>query len=231
MKKISSTKKLIPCIFMILILVTLTTLAYANTEGKYNGKIDVNINGTYLDFDVDPIMQNDRVMLPMRKIFESLGASVDWNDASQTVTAKKDSKTIKLTIGSSTMYVNGSDVLLDAPAMIVDNRTLVPVRAVSEALGASVAWAGHGFDIVTISTYPITCEEALKVVSDFSRNYPVSGVDTEAIIAKYAIFDIFYYEPLDRVVYDIELGWPGDGRRGTASFVDVYTGEIIGGAN
>lgn len=223
-------KKIIVFIFAVL-LVTSNTLIYAHTEGKYNGKIDVNINGTYLDFDVDPIMQNDRVMLPMRKIFEYLGASVDWNDSSQTVTAQKGSTTIKLTVNSSTMFVNNKQVTLDAPAIMVNNRTLVPVRAVSEALGASVAWAGHGFDIVTISTYPITCEEALKAVADFSRSHPISGVDTEAFIAKYAIFDIFYYEPLDRMVYDIELSWPGNGQRGTATFVDVYTGEFAGGAN
>ncbi len=224
-------KKITVVIITILITVMSVMSVFANTEGKYNGKIDVNINGTYLDFDVDPIMQNNRVMVPMRKIFESLGATVEWNDSSKTITAKKDGKLIKLTIGSNQMLVNNNSIYLDAPATIVKSRALVPVRAVSEALEASVAWAGHGFDIVTISTYPVTCEEALGVVADFARTYRVAGVDTEAAIAKYAIFDIFYYEPLNKIVYDIELGWPGNGRRGTATFVDVYTGEIAGGAN
>ncbi|NPV90756.1 MAG: copper amine oxidase N-terminal domain-containing protein [Firmicutes bacterium] len=81
-------------------------------------------------------------MVPMRVIFEALGATVQWDDATKTVTATKDATVIKLTIGSETAYKNDESVSLDAPGMIVDDRTLVPLRFVSEALGAQVAWDG-----------------------------------------------------------------------------------------
>lgn len=91
-------------------------------------------------FDVSPTMENNRVFVPMRAIFEALGATVDWDNDTQTVTAKKDSTEISLKIGSSILCKNGEEIALDVPAKIVNNRTLVPIRAVCEGLGAQVEW-------------------------------------------------------------------------------------------
>ncbi len=103
--------------------------------------IRVYINDERIIFgDVDPILQNDRTLVPMRKVFEKLGAVVGWDDATQTVTGIKGDRTISLTIGQSAATVNGESVLLDVPACIVDDRTLVPIRFISESLGAVVNW-------------------------------------------------------------------------------------------
>lgn len=91
-------------------------------------------------FDVSPTMENDRVLVPMRAIFEVLGATVEWDNDNQTVTAKKDDTEIILKIGSDVIYKNGKGIALDVPVKIVNNRTLVPIRAVSEGLGARVEW-------------------------------------------------------------------------------------------
>lgn len=93
-------------------------------------------------FDVPPIIENDRTLVPLRAIFEALGANVIWDDPTQTVTATKEGTEIKLTIGGQT-YKNGTPVTLDVPAKIINDRTMVPLRFVSEALGAKVNWNGE----------------------------------------------------------------------------------------
>ncbi len=113
-------------------------------EEKYtDGKIRVKINGNSVAFDVDPFTVNDRTMVPMRKIFEVLGAEVTWEDATQTVGATLGDTKISLSIGSDKAYVNGAEKTLDAPAMLKDSRTLVPLRFVSESLGCKVEWDGE----------------------------------------------------------------------------------------
>ncbi|MCX7749909.1 MAG: copper amine oxidase N-terminal domain-containing protein [Clostridia bacterium] len=103
-------------------------------------EISVTANGSKLNFDVPPTILNGRTLVPLRVIFESLGASVIWDSATKTITAKKDGKEIKLKIDSKIAYVNGVEVQLDVPAMIVNGRTLVPARFISESLGAKVDW-------------------------------------------------------------------------------------------
>ena len=211
--------------------ITASVQVLAWHEDKDNGKIDVNLNGTYLDFDVDPIMQNDRVMLPMRKIFESLGASVEWDDSTKTAMAQKDGKAIELTVGSSEMLVNGEGIALDAPAVIVDGRTLVPVRAVSEALGASVAWCGHGEDIVTISTYDITCEDAIQITRDIYKGYGLTDGEVNALNLEIGdMREDIYDEPH----YDVIVNWHWDEDdeciRYSQAYVGAVTGKMLGGA-
>ena len=103
-------------------------------------KVSVFCNGLDLVFDAPPIKEDDRVLVPMRKIFEVLGASVEWSEETSTITAKKDKTEISLTIGSNIMLKNGKKLELDVPAKVMHDRTLVPIRAVSEGLGARVEW-------------------------------------------------------------------------------------------
>jgi hypothetical protein len=102
--------------------------------------IDVTLNGEHLQFDVPPVLENGRVLVPLRAIFESLGATVDWDGTTSTVTAIKGNDTVKLTIGKKMAYRNNVSVELDVPAKVVNGRTLVPVRFVSEALKERVYW-------------------------------------------------------------------------------------------
>jgi N-acetylmuramoyl-L-alanine amidase len=93
-----------------------------------------------LNFDVEPIIENGRTMVPLRAIFEALGAQVDWDNDTRTVTAIKGDTTVVLPIGSTKPTVNGKEWPLDVPAKISQNRTLAPVRFVGEAFGSSVGW-------------------------------------------------------------------------------------------
>lgn len=96
----------------------------------------INLNGKYLDFD--GVIRGDRTLVPMREVIEELGGTVDWDGQNQSVRAVIDGTTIDLKINSDIMTVNGSDNALDVPAQIINDKTMLPLRAVSEAVGADV---------------------------------------------------------------------------------------------
>ncbi len=102
--------------------------------------VTVEYNSEKLYFDQLPIIDNGRTLVPLRTIFEKIGASVDWNGDTQTVTAVKDDVSISLTIDNTTATKNGEIITLDVPAKIVNGRTLVPVRFVSDCFGVNVGW-------------------------------------------------------------------------------------------
>lgn len=117
--------------------------AFADIQG-----VSVSVDGKKLETDVNPIITDGRTLVPMRAVFEALGAQIEWDDATKTVTAEKDDTEIKLTVGKKDMLINGKAASLDVPAVIRYDRTLVPVRAVAEALGVEVNWLS---DIKTVS--------------------------------------------------------------------------------
>lgn len=102
--------------------------------------VKVVLFGQMLQFDVPPQLINGRTMVPLRVIFESIGATVGWDDTTQTVTSTKDATTVSLTIGVPSITVNGNVIALDTAPCVIDGRTLVPARAVSEAFGLKVDW-------------------------------------------------------------------------------------------
>jgi phosphonate transport system substrate-binding protein len=89
---------------------------------------------------VEGRMLNQVTLVPMRAIFEALGADMTWEGETRTVTARKDGKMVSVTIGVSKVTVNDLPVELDQPALLIGERTFVPARLVSEALGAKVEW-------------------------------------------------------------------------------------------
>lgn len=113
-----------------------------NDSSLTNSNITVKINGIPVAFDQPPIIENGRTLVPLRAIFEALGADVQWDGNTQTVTSTKGGTKISLQIGSTKMYVNGNAITLDVPAKVINSRTLVPVRAISEAFGCKVDWNG-----------------------------------------------------------------------------------------
>lgn len=102
--------------------------------------ISVVLNGNMIAFDQPPVIENGRTLVPLRAIFEALGANVEWNAATQTVTSTKGNTTISMTIGKKEMYKNNKLIKLDVPPQLVSNRTLVPVRAVAEGFDCKVDW-------------------------------------------------------------------------------------------
>ena len=106
------------------------------------GDIGVLLNGAYVEFDVPPQIIDGRTMVPMRAIFEALGAGIDWDGDTLTVTAKRGGALVVMQIGNPAMSVNGEYIELDVAPQLVGGRTLVPVRAVAESFDARVDWDG-----------------------------------------------------------------------------------------
>lgn len=114
---------------------------YASLWSELNANtIPVFVDGVQISFDQQPIIRDDRTLVPLRGVFEALGATVYWNNDTRSVTAYKDDTTVELAIGSSTMYVNGQPKYLDVAGQIINDRTMVPLRAISEAFEAIVYW-------------------------------------------------------------------------------------------
>ncbi|GIQ64784.1 hypothetical protein PACILC2_33520 [Paenibacillus cisolokensis] len=103
-------------------------------------EIKVYIDGELQSFEQPPVVINGNTLVPMRAIFERLGAKITWNSATQTVTAVKNGTQIVLKLKSKKALVGGAEVELSVPAQAIRQTTMVPLRFVSEALGAEVKW-------------------------------------------------------------------------------------------
>lgn len=132
------------------------------------GNITVELDGRQLLFDQNPIIENDRTLVPVRKIFEELGADVQWNEQNAVVTATRDNTQIRLQINSNWMLQDGELVYLDAAPKIVNDRTLVPLRAISESFGAQVEWDA-GSRTVFITTQQVSEPGNGTEESDFEK--------------------------------------------------------------
>ena len=158
--------------------------------------IKVSLNGGFLEFDVNPSIINGRTMVPLRVIFEALSASVDWNGETNTVVSKKNDTTISLTIDSDQMTINNQTITLDSPATIIEGRTLVPVRAVSEAFGIKVDWDEDNeivilrepryAEIKTVLLYNVS-NQIVEVPDYDIENYTKDGWLTEKPVTMYAL--------------------------------------------
>ena len=136
--------------------------------------ITVFLDGRALSFDVAPVIDNGRVLVPMQAIFEDLGAVVSWDSESGTATGVKDEVTVILPVGSIFPTINGEAQTLDVPAKIIYGRILVPLRFVAEAFGGNVSWNP---DTQTVSinsgiTSTINYETYTNTKFGYSMPYP-----------------------------------------------------------
>ena len=120
--------------------VTVSTSPIEDRATDTSAEVKVFVNGNLLISDQPAFIQEGRTLVPVRAIFEALGASIDWDPDTRTVTAVMDDVVITLVIDSNIMLRNEESILLDVVAQIVGGRTMVPARAVAEALGATVEW-------------------------------------------------------------------------------------------
>jgi hypothetical protein len=135
---------------VILLLLTLlfipTLSANAQTE-----PIKVFVDGSLLTLDTPPLIIQSRTLLPLRAVFEALGADVEWDASRQRITATRGTIILTLFIGNTTAQKNGAPVTLDVPPQIINSRTLVPLRFVGEAMGAEVNWDGVARSVTIVS--------------------------------------------------------------------------------
>jgi ligand-binding sensor domain-containing protein len=104
------------------------------------GEIGIYLENRYLISDASPVLEHGRTLVPMRLIFEALGAQVDWVAGERKVSALLGDKELTLTIDDNIAYLNGEPIVLDVPARLIGERTMVPLRFVGESLGLKVDW-------------------------------------------------------------------------------------------
>ena len=147
MKKIIAT---ILAACTLLLSAQLTLAEYINESGTAtdgqaeDSSVTILLNSEELVLDVDAYIKNDRTMVPLRGVFEACGANVNWDGETRTVLITKtdgeETTFIFLQADSDTAFINSEKKTLDAPAEIVGDRTMVPLRFIMEELGAAVSW-------------------------------------------------------------------------------------------
>ncbi|MDI9476853.1 MAG: stalk domain-containing protein [Natronincolaceae bacterium] len=168
-----------------LLLLLLAILMLSSTA--FAEPIKVYVENKQIEMPVAPIIEDGRTLVPVRAIFESMGATVGWDGETRTVTGQTEDKIIKLIIGDKTALVNNQKVELDVPAQIIDGSTLVPARFVAESLGAEVDWDNNTRSVLVNSDYPYGKYKVTRVVDgdtfivDFNgkeERVRLIGVDT-----------------------------------------------------
>jgi hypothetical protein len=152
---------------------TLTTalcLAIASVAAAQ--QISTTVDGRTVVYpDVEPVMMNGRVMVPLRGVFEHMGAYVEWDNLAREVRVTDDGTVVLLRIGSSTAIVNGSVVPIDAPAVMLRGRTMVPPRFISETFGHDVFWNA-----------PIRTVEISTVAAEFDPPYGMMTIARDTVL-------------------------------------------------
>lgn len=104
------------------------------------GAVNLYVDTELIETDTPPTVVDGRTLVPVRAIFEAIGATVEWDNDTRTATGYRDGVIVSIQIGSTTAYVNGEARTLDVPAQIINGRTMVPARFISEAMGCEVSW-------------------------------------------------------------------------------------------
>lgn len=105
-----------------------------------SNEISVYLDAVKIEFDVKPQIIDGRTMVPIRAIFEKMGAHVEWDGNTSTAICTKGNTIVKMTVNSTDMYVNQHLTKMDISPVVIDGRTLAPARYVAEAFGADVQW-------------------------------------------------------------------------------------------
>ena len=115
------------------------------------------VNGTPVSFDAStgaPYISGGRTMMPLRVCLDAAGCVVDWDQQTRTVTVRKGAAAVVIPIGGEQIFVNGRAVSIDAPAVIENGRTYLPLRAVLEAGGSAVDWDAAAKTVVATELTP-----------------------------------------------------------------------------
>ena len=157
---------------------TISASSLKQGEGNMSSNTDlsapvkVQVDGKMVKFDVNPIIKNERTLVPFRKILETMGAIVNWDEDTNTVTCNKGNTEIKLIILETVAYVNGEAVKLDVPAEIINDRTFVPLRFISENLNCKVDWNGNTSTVLITTTQKNSNEKIGRFGAKFEPKDP-----------------------------------------------------------
>lgn len=162
-------KKLVTYFLLVTLLLSTFILPQSKSQAASdNGAISIYINNEKVTLDTQPIIFNDRTLVPLRGVFEKLGATVDWNKETKQVIVKNKAIEVLLETNNQGVLVNGQVKFLDSPSKLQDGRTLVPLRFVAEALGHKVTWkaATRRIDISTTKAVAPVANDKLPTLNN-----------------------------------------------------------------
>ncbi len=176
-----------------------------------NSTVSVYLNNEQVEFETEPVFVNGRTMVPMRELFEKLGAEVYWNNDTKTATAFKDTTYVSVTIGSKFMDTFSKSIELDSPAIIIDGKTFVPLRAVSEAFSCDVLWDGNTNTVNVYSDDYIdyTQEEETQTVVNVATSFELLNAigNNKRIVLTSNYYNLSDLAPIDNVHVEKQLNY------------------------
>lgn len=187
----------------------------------------MTVNGTDAEIDpgrgTAPIIQDDRTLIPVRAVIEAMGGTASWDADSESAILEYEGNTVTLTIGSTTAYFNDTASTLDTAPVIINDRTLLPIRFVAESFGFDVDWDG-ATQTVTITGADQTAPDA----TPSSTAAPMTGEGEDTLVVYFSATgntenvanyiaeatgaDIFEIEPAEPYT-DADLNWTDENSR------------------
>ncbi len=209
-------RKLLLILFILGIFTTVSA-----TEYDYDIPVCVMFNGSYIDFESDPVLIDGTTYLPVRFFCEALSAQVDWSDKTQTVMVTFDKDVISFDIGSSTAYINGTPVKINGFARLLNSKTYLPVRFLAESLGAKVNWDDKYYTaVITMEntdlpdhlklTRPYSNDEVYwlaKIISCESEDEPMKGKVAVGNVVLNRVESNEYPNTIYSVIFDKKHGY------------------------
>lgn len=186
--------------------------------------ISVVLDCAEVSFTQEPVIVDDRTLVPVRPIFEALGATVDWNADTQTVTSTLDGTTVVMVIDNKMMTVNGAFKTLDVAPRLIGGSTMVPTRAVAESFGCTVTWDAATRQVV------ITSKGFAQKVASAEQFGSVKKL-TQGDVTAVSGFSVSYFDGYDVKTNaadgtDFEISRTfEDGHASLSVRADLYTGE------
>lgn len=155
--------------------------------------IKIYIDGQELITDVAPVSIEGTTMVPMRAIFEALGASINYNAETRQITALKDNSIIQFIVGANSATKNGVVYELTAAPQIINGSTMIPLRFAADALNCTVAWDGETQTVnITSNTLvpPVESQPVVEYIQPVQEvapvvTAPVQGQSTAAVVKIY----------------------------------------------
>lgn len=187
--------------FISLLLSVVIILSFTGKDALAADPIRVFVDDVMVQFpDQDPFINSDnRTMVPARFVSEALGAAVEWNEETRQVIVKHKNRNILLTIGVRVAWVDSRQVSLDTAPSILGGRTMVPLRFVSECLGAEVVWDG---DYQVVYIYTENSDRAL-VDSDLRLTTPPANDNPNKI--DLSVLVLYHYDtPVEPQLADLK---------------------------
>ncbi|HCC06628.1 MAG TPA: hypothetical protein DEP72_00485 [Clostridiales bacterium] len=190
----------------LILLVSVLLMVFQVNYSLAEDNIKINMYGEDLYIkDQGPILYNDRTLVPIRVIFERLGLEVSWDADKRVVTGKKEGLEIYLQVDSNISKLNKKEVILDAPASIINDRVMVPLRFIAESCDKDVEWDQDNKTVrIKEKAQVTTAEEFLNAIESNKNIYLANNIDISEVMEKSETYDLKHTILNNNVEYDGE---------------------------